>query len=136
MSNVFWSCLSFDCFHSFDMRLPSYRTLGQICVYTSFAGISAVMLMRHKIIEDIRNAECKKIIDDHVVLRSLTIICLLSQQISEMQWKCYDLMPVVNLSIFLYDVYDTIARCFVFRFRSLSGWTNQRNWIRFDRFSA
>ncbi|KAG4071702.1 hypothetical protein HA402_011856 [Bradysia odoriphaga] len=39
------------------MRMPSTRTLVQACLYTSFAGISGLMLLRHKIQQDVRNTE-------------------------------------------------------------------------------
>lgn len=37
------------------MRFPSNKTLGKICVYGAVASISAVMWMRHKIEQRLRN---------------------------------------------------------------------------------
>ncbi|XP_018795942.1 PREDICTED: uncharacterized protein LOC108973269 [Bactrocera latifrons] len=39
------------------MRFPSNKTLGKIAVYGAFASITAVMYMRYKIEDNIRNSE-------------------------------------------------------------------------------
>lgn len=46
-----------DLNRSYKMRLPSNRTLFQICLYTSVAGVTGIMLLRRKLQQDIEHSE-------------------------------------------------------------------------------
>ncbi|EDW09553.1 uncharacterized protein LOC6579736 [Drosophila mojavensis] len=46
---------------TFKLRLPSNRTLGNICVYGAMVSISAVMFMRWKLEDRVRSSEYYKL---------------------------------------------------------------------------